>query len=451
MYRLMVFIGLSLVVGPGIYGQEVLDFNTLNTETYRLYLAQEWDSVIRLGNQGLRQDMDFYYLRMRMGIASYEKHRYRTASRHFSTALEQNQGDPVALEYLYYARLLSGQTEQAGLSRNQFRGELAQKLPPLPARFFEQLSLEFLYSSGVDDQLFDDPAGLYPLDIPGEQSTTRYFTNTTLSVVNRITPGIHLSHSLTFLSKSNHYFTSDTSTAVYVPEQQVLQVQYFIAPEFALRSGTYFSPMIHILRIRSQVPYDSGMGYMGGSSQIGLGTLKQTDLATGLGFRQGLGDVDMHLGAYYSSLNGQKQFQGRAGFTWYPMGNLDLYAGAYVNSQFELATETAGPVRFIPEVLFGFVIAQKVWVETHGSMGDMSNFLEYNGRIVYNSYTEVMDKKINLALSIPVSESGTLIYLGGRWTSNRSVLDLSDPVTQEETNLINYNALSIYGGVLWKF
>ena len=435
----------------GLSAQAPLDFNTLNTETYRLYLAQEWDSVIRLGKQGLQQGMDFYYLRMRMGIASYEKHRYRTASRHFSTALDQNQGDPVALEYLYYSRLLSGQTGQAGITRDQFKGALAQKLPPLPARFFEQLSLEFLYSSGVDDQLFEDPAGLYPLDTPGEQSTTRYFTNTSVYLINRITPGIRLSHSLTFLSKSNHFFTNDSTNAIYMPEQTVRQFQYYLSPEFTLRSGTQFSPMIHILGIRSQVPYDSGMGYMGGSSQIGLGTLKQTDMVTGLGFSQKAGNFDLHLGSYYSSLNGTKQIQNRVGFSWYPLGNLNLYAGAYVNSQSELGTETADPVRFIPEALFGFAIAEKVWIETRGSMGDMTNFLEYNGRVVYNSYTEVMDKKISLDLSVPVTESGTLIYLGGRWTGNRSTLELSDPVKQDETNVIQYNAISIYGGVLWKF
>jgi hypothetical protein len=184
---------------------------------------------------------------------------------------------------------------------------------------------------------------------------------------------------------------------------------------------------------------------------MGLGTLKQTGLVTGLGFSQAAGSLDLHLGTYYSSLNGLKQFHGRAGFTWYPLGNLNLYAGAYVNSQFELDRETAGPVRFIPEALFGFAIAEKVWFETRGSLGDMSNFLEYNGRVVYNSYTEVMEKKINLTLSVPVTESGSLLYLGGRWTANRSVFTPTYPDIGGAGNDIHYNAISIYGGVLWKF
>ncbi len=108
--------------------RRLLDFKQINTESYRLYLAQEWDSLISLGKHALKQDVDFYYLRMRMGIARYDQKKYRQAGIHFRKALEFNQDDPVALEYLYYAYLFSGQIEQAKLLRKEFRGDLALKL-----------------------------------------------------------------------------------------------------------------------------------------------------------------------------------------------------------------------------------------------------------------------------------------------------------------------------------
>ena len=141
MYRIIISIWLWGVVSLGINAQETADFNTINRETYQLYLSQKWDSVIIMGKQALKQEMDFYYLRMRIGIAYYSKKNYRTAARHFSVALEQNQGDPVALEYLYFSRLYSGQSAQAGWIMEKFKGELALKLPPLAPRFFENLSL----------------------------------------------------------------------------------------------------------------------------------------------------------------------------------------------------------------------------------------------------------------------------------------------------------------------
>lgn len=451
MLRVIISIWLLVFVSFGINAQEEADFNTINRETYRLYLSQQWDSVIIMGKQALKQEMDFYYLRMRMGIAYYNKKHYRTATRHFSAALEQNQGDPVAMEYLYLSRLFAGQSEQAGVIREQFKGDLARKLPPLTGRFFEHLSVEYLYNHGVDDDMFENPAEIYPLGTSGTQSTTRHFSNTSLALTNRIAPGVRLSHAFTYLSKSNHYFSNDGLTAIYNSEQHVKQSQYYFSPEFTTRSGTVFAPMFHIIGISYQVLLDSGQGFQGGPPLLTQGYLNQTDFVTGLGFSQGIGKVDLHLGAYYSNLNQAEQVQNRLGIIWFPLGNLNLYTGSYLNSQYEISPGRESVIRLIPELMFGFTISEKVWIDMHGTMGEMTNYLENNGMIVYNSYSEVIENKIKLSLSIPVTERGSMFYLGGKWTSNRSDFYPSDPNITEEVNSIHYNAISIYGGLSWKF
>jgi hypothetical protein len=81
----------------------------------------------------------------------------------------------------------------------------------------------------------------------------------------------------------------------------------------------------------------------------------------------------------------------------------------------------------------------------------MTNYLENKGMIVYNSLNEVIEKKMKISLSIPVTERASLFYLGGVWSSNRSDFIASDRSNNFETNSIYYNALSIYGGLLWKF
>ena len=53
-----------------------LDFPTADMLTYRYYQEKKWDSVIMIGKQALRQDIDFYYLRVRLGIAYFEKQEY---------------------------------------------------------------------------------------------------------------------------------------------------------------------------------------------------------------------------------------------------------------------------------------------------------------------------------------------------------------------------------------
>ena len=122
-------------------------------ETYRLYVGQKWDSLIAMGKEAIKQDIDYYYLRMRVGIAYYNKKNYKKAAGHFKHALSFNQNDPVALEYLYYSMLLSGSQEQANHVRNRFKGDLALKLPPFKGRFIERIGIEYLYNQSMNDEL----------------------------------------------------------------------------------------------------------------------------------------------------------------------------------------------------------------------------------------------------------------------------------------------------------
>ena len=87
----------------------------------------------------------------------------------------------------------------------------------------------------------------------------------------------------------------------------------------------------------------------------------------------------------------------------------------------------------------------------NGAIGDMTHYLEQNGSIIYNSYSDVVQKKITFTVSVPVTEKGSLLYLGGRWTENRSEFFAFDPAQHDITNTIQYQTISIYGGVSWKF
>ncbi len=67
-----------------------------------------------------------------------------------------------------------------------------------------------------------------------------------------------------------------------------------------------------------------------------------------------------------------------------------------------------------------FAIAEKVWLDVNAAFGDMTNYLEQNGSIVFNSFSDIIRKKAGLTLSVLVSEKGSLVYLGGRWTAHQS-------------------------------
>ena len=450
MYRLIISIGLTFIVFTGIGAQEQMNFNEINTETYRLFLAGEWDSVIVVGKKALKQDIDYYYLRLRMGIALYNQTKYRQSEKHFQHALEFNQADPLALEYLYYAMLFSGQAEQANMVREEFRGKLALRLPPVKGQAVDQFGVEFLYNKALNDEILSDPDALFADLPPGVQYITRDFFNTSISLGNSITPGIRLDHKFTYLSKNNFYYYNDGLYRLQLDPQHVKQYQYYISPSFTSHSGFTFMPMFHLISVHYQTPIYFSQGMQGGSPRVAWGYSDNTDLVSGLNVLKTAGSLDLNLGAWYAKLNNLQQVQNRLGLTWYPRGNLNFYLGAYLNSQYEM-TDSTGLLRIIPEIHAGFSIAQKVWLDLNGAFGDMTNYLEQNGSIVFNSFSDVIQKKVGLTFSLPISEKGSMLYLGGRWTAHQSNFYPLYPANNEPSNSITYNAISIYGGVSWKF
>ncbi|MEI6021220.1 MAG: hypothetical protein WCR21_08830, partial [Bacteroidota bacterium] len=58
-------------------------------------------------------EMDYYYLRMRAGIANYELGKYRAAAKHFEKAKLFNNSDAITNSYLQYAYLYCNRAEEA--------------------------------------------------------------------------------------------------------------------------------------------------------------------------------------------------------------------------------------------------------------------------------------------------------------------------------------------------
>ncbi len=430
------------------------DFVSVDKETYRLYLEKQWDELIRAGREGLKNDIDYYYLRMRIGIACYEKRNYKASQAHFRKALEFNEGDPVALEYLYYAYLLAGQFPQAGLLAKKFTPSLAEKIDPAQPKFAERLSVEYLYNFNDTEHLLSDPENYFSGLPYGYQLITLDFSNLSTMLYHGISPGITLTHAYTRLSKSNYYYYNDGLYRFGVDGQKVVQHQYYISPAFSTRGGLNISPFFHYLRVKSQAPYvvtgSSGPGFGGGTnSYVRYTDLLTSDFVGGLNLSQHAGRFAIRGAGIYSFINDASQLTGAAGLTWYPMGNLDLYLHADLNSLIEFKDgETS--LSLIPDFLIGFGISSRVWMEFSGAYGHMENFTEDKGYIVYNSL-DWMKYKVMGSIVIPVTKQGSRIYLGGRFAEYESRFIPFDPQGAMDRNSIITNGISIYGGLSWKF
>lgn len=453
MYRVIIILSIFLIARAG----SSQDFKTVDLETYNLYMQQDWEELIRTGKAGLKQDIDYYYLRMRIAIAYYEINNYKASQVHFIKALKFNEGDPVASEYLYYAYLFAGQTQQAAILAKDFSPSMMEKINPLPGKFVDRIALEYLYNVNDTKDLLSNPDQYFSGLPPGYQLVTINYSNLNAMLHQNFSPGITLTHAYTYLNKTNYYYYNDGLTPFGFDEQKVFQNQYYIAPAFTTKQGLSIAPSFHYLKIRFQVPYivtgGGGAGPGGGVSSIQFSDLVSDHFVVGMNLSQALGRFTIRLGGIYSSMNEASQVTGTAGLTWYPKGNLDLYLGTSLSLHNE-NTNLNNTVELIPDLLIGFGIASRVWIEFSGSYGNMRNYTEGNGYIVYNGLDWLIYKAIGTII-IPVTPKGSSIFLGTRFAESKSQFTLRDTPfdasSGQDINSIISNSISIFGGLSWKF
>lgn len=104
---------LSMIFCLRVPAQVAMDYATTDSVSYRLYEEKSWTELEDYCGKAIGAGIDYYYLRMRAGIASYELQHYRKAIVHFQKALEFNSGDPVAGSYLYGSYILAARYEDA--------------------------------------------------------------------------------------------------------------------------------------------------------------------------------------------------------------------------------------------------------------------------------------------------------------------------------------------------
>jgi hypothetical protein len=425
----------------------------VDQETYRLYLEKDWDELTRAGKDGLKQGIDYYYLRMRMGIAFYEQKNYKASQAYFRKALEFNQGDPVASEYLYYAYLFAGQYQQAFILAADFTPSLKEKLISPSCKPMDRLAVEFLYNKNDADDLLADPHEYFSGMPSGYQLVPLDFINQNTMLHHVLSPAITLTHAYTYLNKTNYYYYNDGQTPFGFDRQKVYQHQYYFSPAFTTAWGLTIAPSFHYLKIRFETPYIiSGGGGIGpgggGGNSIQYSDLHLNHYVGGIRLTQFAGRFAFRLGGIYSSMR-DKQVTATAGLSWYPMGNQDLYLGTSLNIHNSM-TGKANSIDLIPDGVIGFGIASKVWLEFSGSYGNMKRYTEGNGYIVYNGVDWMKYKAMGI-VTIPVTQKGSTVYIGSRFAATESRFIPFDHSLGQELNSIVTNSLSIFGGLSWKF
>ena len=218
---------LFLVVVMSGFAQDTLNSEIVEQRSYQFYINKNWKELINFGNKAINNGIDYYYLRIRIGIAYFEKKNFSSAENHFKKTLNFNSDDELAKEYLYYCYLYNGKNEEARLLSKSFSTVLSEKI-----KTNKQSSIEFIMAEGGTK--LSDSSKYYNKNL----ITRPYYFDAPvylqLGLKHYIKNKFSVFHALTYYYQRATYDT-------------VSQIQYYLKATIPIKQNILISPSIHYL------------------------------------------------------------------------------------------------------------------------------------------------------------------------------------------------------------
>ena len=450
--------------------QTYQDFQHIDKKTYDFYEKQNWDSLIVVAKEALKNNIDYFYLRARLGMAYYQKQNYIKAVQNFEKALQFNSTDAFALEYLYYSYLFLNREQDAKLLSTKFPESLKSKLNITKEKILNNIYFETGYtfnnniSKNGNINLFGNDSIYGEQDLNGDifyahaglsksigKRISLYFGFSNLNidkekqiqyreiVLNRY------STVYSYLGYEN-YYSNDTTYNYKSDKYKLHQNEFYINSSIQFNKGFKITPAFHFINV---------------IYTINTETTSINNYVISLTASKNISYFSFDLFGTYSNLNDKKQTQIGLSAAYYPFGNLNFYGvttikGFYEEESRNYKNQGRQKInsRFIFSQTIGLKVLPKVWFEGFITYGDLSNTNEKNAFIVYNIPDKINYKwGANLILAVFQNIELSLRYnfLSKESYYITNYLDEENDNTDFKTVYTPYKNQSIIGGIKWKF
>ena len=447
-----------------------------------------------VGKQALRQDIDYYYLRVRLGIAYFEKSDYFPSATHLKKARQFNSGDPFVADYLYRALVYTNRTGEAGILRREVPALKADTLLPAGS-IVEQVHFEAGYTISRDRTL-QHPTADASDTIYGEQDL--YGNNSYVNLGLKLRLSNHFSLSLAYnylnfdKTKYIHYGRYEDHLLTIADSSwgkmyhydfpwveydtgfryHVIQHEAHLGATIMPGNGFRIMPAFHYLHVAypviraeytQQQVIDTGFYTSIDNNWVmfpftrTLYSFTRSDTSfsnyvAALSLSKEAGRFCIALSGSWSDLNGLRQVQTGASLTWYPLGNLNLYETTSVSAFFQEKEK-----RLLLGQVIGARITPWMWAEGNFYWGDYTNANIFNGSVVYNN-SDIMNYRFGATLVFPAGRhlSFSLMYQHSRKESREYYYTAVPGTGGNEFSTIlqtknnPYHTNIIIGGITWK-
>jgi hypothetical protein len=387
-FKLLV-IGL-LLIDIGLSAQIVFDYQSIDSITYRYFKSGDWNDLIKLGTSAIDSGIDYKYLRQRLGFAFFTKGDFIRAGNHFEKALSFDSFDTFTLTYLYYTYLNTGQLEYARLIAGRMPPDLRKSLSVKLIQPIESIESEFniKYVATV------------------WRSSPKYFNFGINSVLG---PRFELYQMFSYYSQSITIRKIDMNEIIMdrQPEYYAL-LTVTLSQHWLLKSAYhYLNPV-----------YDSGTN----SSHLGF-------LALTADFRRFEFEVNSSVLKNVQYSVRQTGIKSKISFS----GNMNMYFSGALS-----LTNRQNINTIIYNQSVGFRITKKAWIEGSLTLGDMTDYHDYNAMYVYN----IIDPTTVRTGITAYFYLGKHLSLWANYSYERK--------EYFNYSLYHYNQFSYLGGIKWK-
>jgi hypothetical protein len=427
MKRLFIVIIICL---PAIaFSDDKLDFKTIDSITYHQFQNKEWKALIQSSKIGLENGIDYYYLRMRKGIAELELRNYINASIDFEKAIEFNTYDKTAKLYLYNSLINSGRKKEAYRLSSTFSKSLKEELD-IQKKVLSDLYFFGGYSISNNDQKNGSLNMLGDSAIYGEQllmGNQKYFH---LGSTLNIAPSLSFYASLSYLNigKKNrfHYklYSSFIESTDYKPggsydnvfgtkeelveqvfDDQIRQTEFYLNGNLLLKKAwsinlfanllfasttQYKAHLVSYLK-RDTLSYNSPLNeYLIVNREefdyeINAIDTSFMDWVVGFNLQKDFKYIILGLSTTMSKIYESQNFQSSLSATYYPFGNLKFYGMSILTFYHETDTRLSNDAsHFIFSQTIGIQTFNRLWLEGEYIFGNMKNVNFKQGLVVHN-------------------------------------------------------------------
>ena len=285
--------------------QETISYSQIEAKSMELYFDEDWNQLISFSQKIIQSGTDYYALHLRMSIAFFQQGKYRKAASEFEKTLKFNSYDQLALEYLYYSNLFSGNYTGAKLVTRRFDQNLLKKTKESTFNPITDLRLEggtrFISSTNAEVGKIN----FYELGT-GQQINKRISVAEAFSILTQDK----------VFSYTDSYTNVETKTTVALNQKQ-----FYAALNYQITPSLNLTPTFHLLKIT----VDQSNNQPGSSAIITI----NNDFATGIMLSKRFAHFSITPFATYSSLNDSISFdsiytQKGASISYFPFANNKL-------------------------------------------------------------------------------------------------------------------------------